>query len=201
MAGSRSGRRKTKTSLREKTMKANFAASLPPLYKWEKKGAYTNNPEDPGGETKSGIDIETARNYGYKGPMKDLPNDLADEIYKKVYWDPFRLDQVDDQEIANQILQAAVNQGVDRWKVYIQNICNEFLLVVEALIVDGMVGPRTVAAINSIITAGKRAELSKSIWQKQQDRYDYLIEKNSALAWAKNGWRNRALDFLISDAA
>jgi lysozyme family protein len=51
------------------------------------EGGYTNDPHDPGGETNWGITIEEARRHGYNGPMKDLPKNVAKQIYREDYWD------------------------------------------------------------------------------------------------------------------
>ncbi|MCW8621188.1 glycosyl hydrolase 108 family protein, partial [Acinetobacter baumannii] len=37
------------------------------------EGGYINHPSDPGGETNYGITKSVARQYGYKGSMKDIP--------------------------------------------------------------------------------------------------------------------------------
>ena len=36
------------------------------------EGGYVNDPDDKGGETCHGVTLTTAREYGYKGKMKDL---------------------------------------------------------------------------------------------------------------------------------
>lgn len=51
------------------------------------EGGYTNDPNDPGGETNWGITIAEARRHGYTGSMRDLPRDFAKSIYKSDYWD------------------------------------------------------------------------------------------------------------------
>ena len=37
------------------------------------EGGYSNDPQDPGGETMYGITARLARAYGYTGAMRDLP--------------------------------------------------------------------------------------------------------------------------------
>lgn len=68
------------------------------LEAWKSTGrdeaGYVNNPNDAGGETNWGITEAVARADGYKGAMKDLPQDRAREIAKRRYWDTMRLDDV-----------------------------------------------------------------------------------------------------------
>ena len=45
-----------------------------------REGGYVNNPADRGGATKYGITEAVARQNGYKGHMKDLPESLARDI-------------------------------------------------------------------------------------------------------------------------
>ena len=180
---------------------ANDTTGIDKTLEWEGRNVFTNDPDDPGGGTMSGITTAEARSYGYTGPMKDLPLTTATAIYKQNYWDKFNLDAVESQGIANQILQAAVNQGVERWQVYIQNICNQFLTQVEELVVDGIIGALTIAAINTITDSGLTAELSLAIYTRQEDRYDEVVEKNPVLEKYRKGWHNRSSDFLIVKAA
>lgn len=52
------------------------------------EGGYINHPNDPGGETNYGITLAVARDNGYKGAIRDLPKEVAVEIYRKKYWAP-----------------------------------------------------------------------------------------------------------------
>ena len=49
------------------------------------EGGYTNDPSDSGGETCWGITIAVARANGYAGAMKDMPQQVAYDIYYKQY--------------------------------------------------------------------------------------------------------------------
>ncbi|MEY2339774.1 glycosyl hydrolase 108 family protein, partial [Acinetobacter baumannii] len=56
------------------------------------EGGYINHPSDPGGETNYGITKSVARQYGYKGSMKDIPMDIVEKIYKNQYWNAMSCD-------------------------------------------------------------------------------------------------------------
>src|SRR5690606_17458156 len=57
-------------------------------------GGYSNDVDDLGGETNYGITKKTAMAYGYNGPMKDIPMSVVEDIYKKMFWDVNKLDEV-----------------------------------------------------------------------------------------------------------
>lgn len=53
------------------------------------EGGYSNDPNDPGGETKYGI----SKRYNPDVDVKNLTLDQAKEIYLKRYWMPFGCDK------------------------------------------------------------------------------------------------------------
>ena len=107
---------------------ANFDKSFNKLILTE--GGYVNDPKDKGGETYLGISrvhhpdslmwplIDNVKEtHGTKEITKILKeNDIitneARDIYKKDYWDKFDLDNVNNQKIAHEIFDDAVNRGV-----------------------------------------------------------------------------------------
>lgn len=178
---------------------AHSQQSIKRTLKWEGIGddSYTNDPDDPGGPTRYGIIESEARIAGYSGDMKDFSLEMALQIYKRKYWDLLCLDKILDQEIADQIFQAAVNQGVPRWKVYIQQICNHLLPPYNRLLlVDGVIGDKTLDAINQIAKSN-RIQLSQDIRKVQEKRYDEVVTANVNLQKFRKGWSNRAFDFVV----
>lgn len=79
-------------------MKDNFEKFLPVVLKSE--GGYDNRPsnEDPGGETNWGIIADDIRTYYGRDPKKDeiknLTKETAFAIYKKLYWDKVKADDL-----------------------------------------------------------------------------------------------------------
>jgi hypothetical protein len=63
-------------------MKANFDRAFELVIGLE--GAYTDDPDDPGGPTKYGI----AQNYNPEVDVKNLTLERAKEIYYRKYWQP-----------------------------------------------------------------------------------------------------------------
>ena len=106
-----------------------------------KEGGYSNDPNDPGGETMYGITIGVARQFGYAGEMRDIPMDMVKNIYKELYWNPCHCNDLP-WPLALYVFDAAVNQGVSATVKMLQ----------KALDVpqDGIMGRNTQAkAINS----------------------------------------------------
>jgi len=104
------------------------------------EGAYSNHPDDPGGETMWGITAAVARAHGYQGEMRNLPRDTAKDIYRKDYWQRAGADQYDGA-IGFQFFDAAVNHGPEQ--------AIRFLQLAARVTADGVVGAQTVAAIRA----------------------------------------------------
>jgi lysozyme family protein len=91
------------------------------------EGFYVNDPADAGGETLYGVARKKNPNWAgwaivdsYKG-KKDFPNvlktnarlrELADALYKQQYWDTIWGDRINNQDVANNLYDFAVNAGV-----------------------------------------------------------------------------------------
>jgi lysozyme family protein len=101
------------------------------------EGGYVNNPKDPGGETKYGI---SRRSY----PAEDIANltlERAKAIYLRDYWGPAGCDAVPDG-LKFDVFDAAVNSGV--------TTAIRLLQGAAGVAQDGIVGPLTLQALNSV---------------------------------------------------
>lgn len=103
------------------------------------EGGYVNHPNDPGGETMWGITIAVAHANGYTGPMRDLPRDKAKAIYRDQYWHKVKADSMP-FPVAFQVFDAAVNHGTGQ--------AAKFLQRAAGVMDDGVIGPKTVAAVS-----------------------------------------------------
>ena len=115
---------------------------------------YSNNPRDNGKETNFGVTIQTARDAGYLGDMKALPYVLAREIYRTSYWMVTRGDEIEDQEIAEEIFDTAVNMGPVTAIRFLQetlNAYNDNGARWADLPVDGLMGPLTANTLKAAI--------------------------------------------------
>lgn len=94
------------------------------------EGGYVNDPDDRGGETYLGISRKYHKDaafwtiideYKKNNGTKNINSYLKDNkivqneiksIYKKEYWDVFKLDNCPSQGLASEIFDDAVNRGV-----------------------------------------------------------------------------------------
>lgn len=106
------------------------------------EGGYSNHPSDPGAETMWGVTARVARANGYLGEMRDLPRDTAKAIYRKLYWDACRCDELPDR-LNFIVFDGAVNSGVMQSVIWLQRA----LKVTD----DGIIGPQTLQAARESI--------------------------------------------------
>jgi len=159
----------------------------------EAEGVFSDHPDDPGGATKHGITEAVARRHGYTLDMVDLPEEFARHIYREDYWDALRLDEVDSKYIAAEVFDTAVNMGPGPASEIVQRSCR--LMGEHNLKVDGVIGPRTLGAVNSLLPRYE-AHLYHCLNGYQFIRYVELFEANPAdrRAFIK-GWMRRLARF------
>jgi len=101
------------------------------------EGGYSNNPDDPGGETMWGI---CKRDYPNLD-IKNLTQDQAKSIYKSDYWDKVKGDLLP-YPLNLFMFDAAVNQGVEAAIKCLQKTLN--------LAQDGILGVQTMKGAQSM---------------------------------------------------
>ena len=165
------------------------------------EGGYFNHPNDPGGETMYGIIKTEARANGYNGAMRDLPREVACEIYLRKYWKNNGLMKIESFIVGLCIFDFFVNSG-SRGATIAQETVNavytnrtgsvQFGKSVDAaglkpIAVDGKMGDKTFEAINKIPPF-----VFISIYNVlQEDKYEDLMRNNSKLRSFDKGWENR----------
>lgn len=162
----------------------------------DREGGYVNRASDRGGETKYGITIATARDHGYKGPMKDLPLETAKAIYLKTYWLAPKFDQINTicASVAEELLDTGVNCGVAFAKPLLQRALNLLNLngaLFAELAVDGVYGPKTYSALKAYLNKrGKDGEmvLLRVLNILQGERYINLAERIPVQKLNFYGW-------------
>ena len=148
------------------------------------EGGYSDNKNDKGGKTKFGIIEEEARDFGYKGNMQDLTKDFAKNIYLKKYYLGNKLDKVINDKVALSICDWAVNSGRNGTKnaqIAINQLTN------ANLDVDGIIGNKTLEALNSI-DPGKFLEVYHNL---QRIYYKGKVEADRTQEGFLTGWLNR----------
>jgi len=152
----------------------------PFIRSWE--GGFVNDPYDRGGATKWGITIGTFRSVYGKGKtvedLKAMTEDQWDHIFKVLFWDKFRADEIQSQSIANLVVDWIWASGTLQIKK-VQRILG--------VTVDGVVGPKTIAAINNY-SGGQRALFDRI--KVQRTAFINAIAVGTQARY-KKGWSRR----------
>ena len=159
---------------------AEFAKYAPKLLQFE--GGFVNHPDDKGGITNKGITLQTYRDYcGADKTVKDLQNmsyGTWQKIMKDMYWDKCKADKIENQSLAELIVDWRVNSGVTG------------VMKVQGLLgckADGIIGPITLSLINS----ADAEFLFERIWKARQQFYINIVKRNPKQKVFMNGWMNR----------
>lgn len=167
-----------------------FNKFLPVILKHE--GNYSNNHDDAGKETYAGISrkanprwrgwviIDSLKPFHHKKKLYKENEELREaiyELYNENYYLPLKLDSFDNEELAIQLFDFAVNAGVKQAVKTLQRI-----LQINA---DGLVGRQTINTAN--VTKGDLAGVYK---QKRIEFYNQIALKGNNKKFLK-GWLNR----------
>lgn len=130
-------------------MAIDYKAIVAKIIKTE--GGYVNNPNDSGGETKYGITIAVARANGYMGPMADMPESVAEQIYmdRYIFRPGFNKIQMFSEPVCYELIDTGVNMHPSVAGTFFQrflNVCNHNGKDYPDLFVDGIIGNQSVSA-------------------------------------------------------
>jgi lysozyme family protein len=124
-------------------MRANFEACLSLVLRHE--GGWSDHPRDPGGATMKGVTLATYTDFlgrpATKAELKAIPDQHLETIYWHGYWVPCRCDDLA-AGLDYAVFDAAVNSGPKRAAQWLQRVAGA--------VVDGQVGPATLAAVNKL---------------------------------------------------
>ncbi|PWT71875.1 MAG: N-acetylmuramidase [Proteobacteria bacterium] len=174
---------------------ANFGAFLPTLLSFE--GGFVDDPVDPGGATNKGITLNTFS--GCAGPLlgvastlenlRALTDEQAGRIYKALYWDKMRGDDVGLQQLANIVVDFYVNAGITAARLLqsSMNACG----AQPSLEVDGIIGSTTVR----ILARVDQPAVYRRYKQSRLAYYQDLVANHPLLGKFLNGWLNRVNSF------
>ena len=159
---------------------ANVYKLAPFILKWE--GGFVNDPNDLGGATNMGVTIGTWKSCGYDKDgdgdidVDDLHlltrEDVVKRVLKPHYWDRWKADEIKSQSHGIKIPQRLLGVSV-----------------------DGIVGPKTLAAVN----ARNPRELFDMIKIARFDFIEDICKKRPANNKFKRGWMNRINDLRFEE--
>lgn len=157
---------------------------VPFILKFE--GGFVNDPDDLGGATNKGITIGTFGEYrkrkGLPPPTVQDIKSLSDkdwyEIFKTMYWDRWKADEIKSQSVADILVDWVWASGVHGIKR------PQRILGVSA---DGIVGSKTIAALN----AADPKKLFSAIKADRAKFIDEICKARPKNEKYRRGWMNR----------
>lgn len=161
---------------------AEFSPAIEIVLKNE--GGYVNDPQDPGGETNFGISKASHPNVD----IKNLSKEDAKYIYYNEYWLPNRLNEIQNQNVANFALDTLVHHG--QGARILQDAVNTSG---GDTIPDNKMGPHTIASIN----AQSPAYYLQNAIKGRIAYMEKLAQNDPSLGKFLTGWKIRAGFFLI----
>lgn len=161
----------------------------------EHEGGLSNHPSDPGGITNFGISLRFLKGAGYdinadgrinRDDILALDKDKAKIIYRREWWDKYQYNRIHCLAIAKKVFDFSVNMGPFTSHVLLQQSVNA--LQMNQLTVDGIIGSKTVDAINSCPDGYLLEELK----ERAERKYRAIADKHPELSVFLKGWLRRA---------
>ena len=158
---------------------ADYRILKPFILKWE--GGFVNDPNDSGGATNKGVTLATYRRFkGESATVDDLKaitDGDWDAIFKTMYWDKFKADEIKSQTVANLCVDWFWMSGTKAIK-YVQRLVG----ATE----DGIVGKQTLSRLNA-----KGDGLVLPIYNYRKDFYHRIVASRPNQKRFLRGWLNR----------
>lgn len=163
---------------------AQASKLVPFILRWE--GGFVNDPDDLGGATNKGITMATFADYrkkrGQTVPTIDDLKNISDadwhEIFKTLYWDRWKADEIKSQAVANILVDWVWASGVHGIKRP-QRILG--------VTVDGLVGTKTLSYLN----AADPKRLFEAIKADRIKFIDEICKVRPKNEKYRKGWLNR----------
>ena len=187
---------------------ADFTKAINPVLVSE--GGYVDDPDDRGGETVRGISrkhhpdwrgwiqvdgIKEARSVDIKVMIEQYFENgegynLILDFYIEKYWSKIKGNEIKDQSLADKLLDVAINMGVKRAATYLQRAINTTNYKNEEIIVDGILGSKSMAALASV-SSTRGSLLPKLVNIMQGNHYINIIRKDRGQGKFLRGWMSR----------
>jgi lysozyme family protein len=148
----------------------------------QSEGGYSNDVNDPGGETNHGVTKGAWQAYigrhVHDGEMRELTLEMVEPFYKSRYWDVNRCDELP-AGVDYVVFDFGVNAGVKR--------AAKFLQQALGLEQDGSIGEGTIEAVKNV----NAQELVAAFSQVKNQFYNHQAQTNPHLEKFLHGWLNR----------
>lgn len=155
------------------------------IFEIAKLTGFANDPDDRGGLTQCGVTFATYSAYcNKKGKnateqgLKNLKYSEWLEILKTMFWDRWKADEINDDWLAIILVDWVWSSGITGVKRP-QKILGTT--------VDGIVGPKTLAAVN----AADPKTLFASLHADRLKHFDEIVARSASQKKFLKGWRRR----------
>ena len=171
------------------------------------EGGYSNLKVDRGGETFRGISrrffpswvgwrIVDKLKADYRQLAADSElKDLVQDFYKSEFWDRFVGDQIEDQDIANELFDTAVNLGVHKAVKILQysvNKLNRNQTLFSNVVEDGIYGGRSARALSVVCGSSRDTQVLYKIMNVEQGHfYNEIMTRSEDQEVFARGWYGR----------
>lgn len=159
------------------------------------EGGWSDDPVDPGGATLYGVSLRWLRAEGLDldgdgdvdvDDVRSLTKERAAELFRARFWDRYGIERITDSQVAAKVLDCAVNLGPARAFRLLQR---SLRACGETVAVDGILGPKTVAAANRC----EARELLIELAQQHGRFYRMLVSRRPEFQKFARGWQRRAM--------
>jgi lysozyme family protein len=168
----------------------------------EREGGFVDHPQDPGGATNKGITFVTFKNHAQSilgieptlENLKNLSDDQAKTLYYYLYWLKINGEYIENINIAELLLDMAINSGCKTAVKYLQESIN-FISGTDPIKEDGACGPITTELINK----SDAKILFRAFKINRISFFNNLVKRKPSLKVFLNGWMNRINGFKYKD--
>jgi lysozyme family protein len=166
------------------------------ILQWE--GGYQCFPEDMGNKNSEGILVGTKygvtpgtyeQTFGKIPTADDIKNLTIEQfqiVLKKYYWDRWKADEIENQSVANILVDFVWGSG-------------SFGIVIPQgilkVVSDGVVGPKTIEALNS----QNQAEFFQKVKDSRIEFVKNIVKRKPSQIKFLQGWLNRINSYVFSE--
>lgn len=163
------------------------------------EGEYSNYPEDKGGPTKYGVTQKTLSAWlgrpATVQEVKDLSIELARKILYNLYFLQPGYTRFEPVDLRHLLVDISINSGSFRANVLLQRALLKGLPEGRRLLIDGVLGPRTLEAYRDVVRLRGHQWLIHAIVDERIVFLTEIVINNPKQLKFLRGWIARALSF------
>jgi lysozyme family protein len=166
-------------------------------YTFGVEGGFSDDPVDRGGKTLWGITQKTWDSWRKATgtaprPLSEMKMEDAKDIYREWYWEANRCHEIRSKRVAIEVFEATVNCGLAGAGKIVQKTVNLLDTDKADLLVDGVLGPRTIAALNVLASSYELSVLG-TLNVYQGIHYIGIQDRNESQKKFIRGWMKRCV--------